>query len=169
MELCSVPRSASEWLEMGLQHLQVAEGRTASEWLEWGLPRSSVPCPPSYYLGPHPVPGTEMLVISVEVTAPVAGRQAIKLHLQWQRTVVFTVDIKGAKGTWPLSSILEVLCGFTVTIDIDPSSSTAVVVAKNETVAGVLMETKLWGDLEKPVHWGPSGRPSYWPGPPTSP
>ena len=90
-----------------------------------------------------------MLVICVEVTVPVAGCAAIKLHLQWQGTVVFTVNVKGAEGTWLLSSILEKLCGFTVAIDIDQWTSTAEVVAKNETVAGV--QTKLWGDLESVI------------------
>ena len=110
-----------------------------------------------------------MLVICVEVTAPVAGCAAIKLHLQWQGTVVFTVNVKGAEGTWLLSSILEKLCGFTVAIDIDQWTSTAEVVAKNETVAGVLVETRLWGDLESVIHWGPAGHPSSWPAPPGSP
>ena len=50
-----------------------------------------------------------------------------------------------------MSSILEKLCGFMVTIDIDQWTSTAVVVAKHEAAAGVLVETKLWGDLEKPI------------------
>ena len=119
----------------------------------------------SYYEGLYPGPGTEMLALSVEICPPVAGVASIKLHLQWQG-VLFTVRVKRAWGQWLLSSICEHLPGFTVTVDIDSEDDTAIMVAKCQTVSGVVMETTLTGELDWPIYLPPSGRPSSWPAPP---
>ena len=148
---------------MGLRPVSSAPS-AASEWLAMGL-RQMLERPVSYYEGLYPGPGTEMLAISVESCSPVAGHADIKLYLQWQG-VLFTVRVRSASGTWMLSSILEDLPGFTVTIDIDPENDIAMVVAKCRTVMGVLMETKLSGELGWPIYLPPSGRPSSWPAPP---
>ena len=163
---------------MGLRPVSSAPS-AASEWLAMGL-RQMLERPVSYYEGPYPGPGTEMLAIGVEVSAqrptscvgeqrsPQRQVQDIKLYLQWHdggRFVMFTVRVKSASGTWMLSSILEDLPGFTVTIDIDQENDTAMVVANCQAM-GALMETKLSGELDWPIYLPPSGRPSSWPAPP---
>ena len=80
--------------------------------------------------------------------------------------MLFTVRVKRAWGQWLLSSICEHLPGFTVTVDIDSEDDTAIMVAKCQTVSGVVMETTLTGELDWPIYLPPSGRPSSWPAPP---
>ena len=74
----------------------------------------------SYYEGPFPGPGTEMLVTSVST---LTGGSYPTIYLSWQ-AVQFTVRIKRAVGRWLLSDVLSEIPGCKVIVDIDSVDDT---------------------------------------------
>ena len=101
----------------------------------------------SYYEGPFPGPGTEMLVTSVST---LTGGGYPTIYLRWQ-TVQFTVRIQKAVGRWLLRDVLSEIPGCKVIVDIDSVDDTVHILAtqkaKSNSPESSAKQKDLYGEL----------------------
>ena len=87
--------------------------------------------PLCYYEGLLPEPGTEMLVTSVSTVS--GGNIHPKMYLRW-KDVQFPFQVEKATGDWLLVDLVSEIPGRTVTVDIDDTEDTAIIVAQKHSV-----------------------------------
>ena len=94
---------------------------------------------PRYYEGLWPPPGTEMLVTSVSTVS--GGNIHPKMYLRWENVQV-PFQVEKAIGDWLLVDFVSEIPGCTVTVDIDDTEDTAIIVAQKRSAPPALVKQK---------------------------